>query len=95
VARPAQSPTRDDHRGADADDRAGPLRQRPRRHPPPAVEAPVATFSGEPGGGPGFCSLFGYTAAFDANRLSSLSPTHQDYVKTFSKATDKLQRDGS
>jgi Alpha/beta hydrolase domain len=60
----------------------------------PQLEAPVATLSGEPGGGPGFCSLFGYTAAFDANRLSSLSPTHQDHVKIFSKATDKLQRDG-
>ena len=60
----------------------------------PQLEAPVATLSGEPGGGPGFCSLFGYTAAFDATRLSSLYPTHQDYVKAFSKATDKLQRDG-
>jgi hypothetical protein len=60
----------------------------------PQLEAPAATLSGEGGGGPGFCSLFGYTAAFDATRLSSLYPTHQDYVKAFSKATDKLQRDG-
>jgi Alpha/beta hydrolase domain len=60
----------------------------------PQLEAPTATLSGEPGGGPGFCSLFGYTAAFDTARLSSLYPTHQDYVKAFSKATDKLQRDG-
>jgi hypothetical protein len=60
----------------------------------PQLEAPVATLSGEPGGGPGFCSLFGYTAALDATRLSSLYPKHQDYVKAFSKATDTLQRDG-
>ena len=60
----------------------------------PQLEAPVATLSGEPGGGPGFCSLFGFTTAFDGARLSSLYPTHQDYVKAFSKATDKLQRDG-
>jgi hypothetical protein len=60
----------------------------------PQLEAPVATLSGEPGGGPGFCSLFGKTIAFDAAQLSSLYPTHQDYVKAFSKATDKLQRDG-
>ena len=60
----------------------------------PELEAPVATLSGEPGGGPGFCSLFGTTTAFDAARLSSLYPTHRDYVTAFSKATDRLQRDG-
>jgi hypothetical protein len=60
----------------------------------PQLEAPVATLSGEPGGGPGFCSLFGFTTAFDAARLSSLYPTHQDYVNAFSKAADKLQREG-
>ena len=60
----------------------------------PQLEAPIATLSGEPGGGPGWCSLFGSTTAFDAARLSSLYPTHQDYVKAFSKAADKAQRDG-
>ena len=60
----------------------------------PELEAPVATLSGEPGGGPGFCSLFGTTTAFDAARLSSLYPNHRDYVTAFSKATDRLQRDG-
>jgi hypothetical protein len=60
----------------------------------PQLEAPIATLSGEPGGGPGFCSLFGFTTAFDTARLSPLYPTRQDYVKAFSKATDKLQRDG-
>ena len=60
----------------------------------PQLEAPVATLSGEPGGGPGFCSLFGTTTAFDAARLSSLYPSHQRFVTAFSKATDKVQRDG-
>ncbi len=60
----------------------------------PQLEAPVATLSGEPGGGPGFCSLFGTTTAFDAARLSSLYPSHQGFVTAFSKATDKVQRDG-
>jgi Alpha/beta hydrolase domain len=60
----------------------------------PQVEVPVATLSGEPGGGPGFCSLFGSTTAFDAARLASLYRTHEDYVKAFSKATDRAQRDG-
>ncbi|HKF89893.1 MAG TPA: alpha/beta hydrolase domain-containing protein [Acidimicrobiia bacterium] len=60
----------------------------------PQLEAPVATLSGEPGGGPGFCSLFGFTTAFDAARLSSLYPTHQDYVRAFSNATDTLRRNG-
>src|SRR6266516_4722864 len=45
----------------------------------PQLEAPTATLSGEPGGGPGFCSLLGFTAAFDAARLASLYPTQRDY----------------
>jgi hypothetical protein len=60
----------------------------------PHVEVPVATLSGESAGGPGFCSLFGSTTAFDAARLASLYRTHEDYVKAFSKATDQAQRDG-
>jgi hypothetical protein len=60
----------------------------------PQVEAPVAMLSGEPGGGPGFCSLFGHTTAFDAARLASLYPSQQDYLAKFSKAADALQRDG-
>lgn len=60
----------------------------------PQVKAPVALLSGEPGGGPGFCSLFGSTTAFDAARLASLYPSQQDYLAKFSKATDALQREG-
>jgi Alpha/beta hydrolase domain len=60
----------------------------------PQLEVPTATLSGEPGGGPGFCSLFGTTIAFDAARLASLYPTQRDYVNAFSKATDRAQRAG-
>jgi hypothetical protein len=60
----------------------------------PQVEAPVAQLSGEPGGGPGFCSLFGRTTAFDAAQLASMYPSQRDYVAKFSKATDAVHRDG-
>lgn len=60
----------------------------------PQLEVPTATLSGEPGGGPGFCSLFGYTAAFDAAQLSSLYPNRGDYVEKFDKATDRAVRQG-
>ncbi len=60
----------------------------------PQLEAPVATLSGASAGGPGFCSLFGSTVAFDAARLSSLYPSQRDYVSKFSKASDALQREG-
>ncbi len=38
--------------------------------------------------------MFGTTTAFDAARLSPLYPTHRSYVAAFSKAADKMQRDG-
>jgi Alpha/beta hydrolase domain len=60
----------------------------------PQLEVPTATLSGEPGGGPGFCALFGFTAAFDAGRLASLYPTHRDYVTKFDRATDRVVRQG-
>lgn len=60
----------------------------------PQLEVPTATLSGEPGGGPGFCSLFGFTAAFDAAQLASLYPRQRDYVAEFDKATDKAVKEG-
>jgi Alpha/beta hydrolase domain len=60
----------------------------------PQLEVPTATLSGEPGGGPGFCSLFGFTAAFDAGQLASLYPTQKEYVTKFDKATDRAVRQG-
>ncbi len=60
----------------------------------PQVEVPTAVVSGESGGGPGFCSLFGKTVPLDAAQLASLYPTHRDYVSAFTKATDRAQHDG-
>jgi hypothetical protein len=60
----------------------------------PQLEAPTATLSGEPGGGPGFCSLFGFTAAFDSARLASLYPSQRDYMAKFEQATDRAVRQG-
>jgi hypothetical protein len=60
----------------------------------PQLEVPTATLSGEPGGGPGFCGLFGTTTPFDAPQLASLYPTHAEYVSKFVQATDRAVRDG-
>jgi Alpha/beta hydrolase domain len=60
----------------------------------PQLEVPTATLSGEPGSGPGFCSLFGFTAAFDAAQLASLYPTQRDYVAKFDRATDRAVEQG-
>ena len=60
----------------------------------PEVEVPTAVLSGESGGGPGFCSVFGTTTPLDPSRLSSLYPTHREYVSAFTTATDRAQRDG-
>jgi hypothetical protein len=60
----------------------------------PQLEVPTATLSGVAGGGPGFCSLFGFTAAFDTGQLASLYPSRQDYADKFDKATDGAVRQG-
>jgi hypothetical protein len=60
----------------------------------PQLEAPIATLSGEPGGGPGFCSLFGFTAPLDAGQLASLYQSPDDYVAKFEQATDRAVRQG-
>jgi Alpha/beta hydrolase domain len=60
----------------------------------PQVEVPTATLSGEPGGGPGFCSLFGFTRAFDAAQLASLYPNERDYVTKFDEAADRAVERG-
>jgi hypothetical protein len=54
----------------------------------PYVDAPVATFSGSGQTGSSFCFLFGTTKLFDEAMLSTLYPTHQDYVDAIDKATD-------
>jgi hypothetical protein len=60
----------------------------------PQLEAPVATLSGESGGGPGFCSLFGYTAPLDTGQVGSLYSIPEDYVRKFETATDRAVRQG-
>ncbi len=52
----------------------------------PQVDAPIATLSGQSGGGPSFCFLFGTTVPFSANQLSSLYPTHRQFVSAWSRA---------
>jgi hypothetical protein len=47
----------------------------------PAVDAPIAILSGVTSAGGGIlCSLFGQTTPLSAAQLSSLYPTHGDYV---------------
>lgn len=60
----------------------------------PQLEAPTATLSGEPGGGPGFCSLFGVTVPLDAARLAALYPSQRDYIAKFEQATDRAVSQG-
>ncbi|MCJ7436991.1 MAG: hypothetical protein MUP97_04415 [Acidimicrobiia bacterium] len=55
----------------------------------PLVEAPIATLSSEGATGGTFCRVFGTTVPFDAATLSSLYPTHADYVAKFNQATDR------
>jgi hypothetical protein len=57
----------------------------------PDLEAPTATLSGTPpAGSPGFCTLFGSTTAFSAERLVQLYPDHDRYVKRYDRAVRRL-----
>ena len=60
----------------------------------PAIDAPVATITGEENAGGSFCALFGTTEPFDAATLAELYPTHADYVKAFDRATRKAVAQG-
>jgi hypothetical protein len=60
----------------------------------PQVDVPTAVLSGEPPGGPGFCSLFGRTTPLDPAQLAALYPTHDVYVKKFTAATARAERAG-
>ncbi len=54
----------------------------------PAVDVPVSALSGAaPPGQSETCSLFGSTTPFATATLTSLYPTHADYVATFDRAT--------
>ena len=56
----------------------------------PAVDAPIATLSGlPPTGAPGFCILFGQTHPFTPNQISTMYPTHQDFIRAWRQAVQK------
>jgi hypothetical protein len=69
----------------------------------PQLAAPTATIDGgantgaqETASGPArnFCFLFGRTRLFDEPTLKSLYPTHEAFVKAFSRAADALVGEG-
>lgn len=61
----------------------------------PAVDAPIASLSGEPDPGESvICTLFGSTAPFDAATLAALYPTHDDYVAAVTESADRAVADG-
>src|SRR5262245_33980870 len=67
----------------------------------PEVEAPTATIDGtrndvaKPApGAQNFCFLFGRTVPFDREKLASLYPSHDAFVKQFTAAVDALERTG-
>jgi hypothetical protein len=61
----------------------------------PAVDVPIATYSGQPPSGSSIvCSLFGQTIPFTAAQLTTLYPTHNDYVSKVTAAATQDQRAG-
>jgi hypothetical protein len=60
-----------------------------------AVDAPIAILSGVSSSGGGIlCSLFGSTTPLSTAQLSSLYPTHADYVSKVKAATSSAQQAG-
>ena len=67
----------------------------------PEVEAPTATIDGRRNdvaaakpGAQNFCFLFGQTTPFDREKLASLYPSHEAFVKQFTAAVDALEKSG-
>lgn len=61
----------------------------------PLVDVPTATLLGDGGNTPaGFCGLFGVTVPFNSATLSSLYPSHGDYVTKFDQATAAALKNG-
>jgi hypothetical protein len=67
----------------------------------PEVEAPTATIDGTrndvakpAAGAQNFCFLFGRTVPFDREKLASLYPSHDAFVKRFTAAVDALEKTG-
>jgi Alpha/beta hydrolase domain len=61
----------------------------------PQVDVPVATFTGEQVGGSILCRLFGTTVPFDQATLTSLYPTHKDFVRAYNKAVKGALKAGA
>ena len=55
----------------------------------PAVDVPIATFTGEQDGASLACLIFGTTTPFDAATLRSLYPTHRAFAAAWNKATKR------
>jgi hypothetical protein len=53
------------------------------------VDVPVAKLSGLGQAGTSFCFIFGTTVPFDAAKLTSLYPTHNDFVRRWDHDTHK------
>jgi hypothetical protein len=52
----------------------------------PQVDAPIAAVTGQSGGGPSFCFLFGTTVPFSAIHLNTLYPGHSQFVSAWARA---------
>jgi Alpha/beta hydrolase domain len=59
-----------------------------------AVDVPIAVNSGQPASSGVLCALFGTYAPLSTAQLSSLYPTHDDYVSKVMTATSKAQQAG-
>jgi hypothetical protein len=60
----------------------------------PQIAAPIATITGQSGGGPIFCTLFGRTTPFTAAQIAALYPTAGSYMTQFNAATDAAAQAG-
>jgi hypothetical protein len=60
----------------------------------PAVDVPIATYSGQNSGGSFLCVLFGQTKPFTTAQLTTLYPTHDDYVSKVTVAAMQDQQAG-
>lgn len=61
----------------------------------PAVDVPIASYSGQPASGASLvCALFGQTTAFATSQLMMLYPTHADYVDKVSAAAMQDEQAG-
>jgi hypothetical protein len=61
----------------------------------PAVNVPIAAYSGQPSGSGGLtCSFFGQTAPLSSSQLATLYASHADYVSKVTAATTSAQQAG-